>query len=83
VGFVGAQNVLDLDEPVMGSEDFCYMLQACPGSLFLLGTKSTPGTIRSLHHPEYDFNDEILPVGAGLWVRLAEAWLPAGPTRSE
>ncbi len=76
VEFLGGDKVVDLDAPVMGSEDFCYMLQACPGAIFFLGTASSPKAC-PLHHPGYDFNDEILTVGAGFWTFLAEAYLGA------
>ncbi|WP_371154018.1 M20 aminoacylase family protein [Jannaschia sp. 2305UL9-9] len=51
-----------------GGEDFAYMLQACPGAYIQLGIGEGPG----LHHPEYDFNDEIIPLGCSYWVALAE-----------
>ena len=78
---VGADNVLEF-EPTMGSEDFSYFLQAKPGCYFLIGNGH--GSHRQgghgmgpcmLHNPSYDFNDELIPLGATLWVRLAEAWL--------
>ncbi|HEX7390015.1 MAG TPA: M20 aminoacylase family protein [Acidiphilium sp.] len=72
--FAGAENVVDLARPFMGSEDFAYMLAARPGSYFFLGTASGKGD-RPLHHPAYDFNDEILPVGAGFWTGLVEDFL--------
>jgi hippurate hydrolase len=72
--FAGAENVIDLKHPKMGSEDFTYMLQACPGSYVLLGTRSGPED-KPLHHPAYDFNDAVLPVGAGFWTHLTEAFL--------
>ena len=74
VQFAGVENVNDLDQPRMGSEDFTYMLQACPGCYFFIGTASSPDPI-SLHHPGYDFNDDILPIGAGFWTQLTEAFL--------
>jgi hippurate hydrolase len=74
VQFAGVENVIDLDQPLMGSEDFTYMLQACPGCYFFIGTASTPDA-SPLHHPGYDFNDEILPIGAGFWTQLTEAFL--------
>ncbi len=78
---VGADNVLDF-EPTMGSEDFSYFLQAKPGCYFLIGNGD--GTHREgghgmgpcmLHNPSYDFNDDLIPLGATAWVRLAEKWL--------
>jgi amidohydrolase len=80
---VGAENVLEF-EPTMGSEDFSYFLQAKPGCYFLIGNGD--GTHREgghgmgpcmLHNPSYDFNDELIPLGATAWVRLAEKWLAA------
>ena len=83
VQFAGVENVTDLDQPLMGSEDFTYMLQACPGCYFFIGTASTSDA-SSLHHPGYDFNDEILPIGAGFWTQLTEAFLaPDKPHTSD
>lgn len=74
IQFAGTENVIDLDRPSMGSEDFSYMLQVCPGCYFFLGTQSSSAT-KPLHHPGYDFNDDILPIGAGFWTHLTEAFL--------
>jgi hippurate hydrolase len=74
VQYAGAENVVDLDRPLMGSEDFSYMLQACPGSYFFIGASSSTDAKR-LHHPGFDFNDDILSIGAGFWTHLAEAFL--------
>ena len=57
--------------PVMGAEDFSYMLEARPGAFIFVGNGDTAG----LHHPAYDFNDETIPVGASYWVRLVETAL--------
>ncbi len=74
VSFAGQDKVYDLPRPMMGSEDFAYMLAKRPGSYFFLGTQRTPND-PPLHHPRYDFNDDILPVGTTLWVELAERYL--------
>jgi amidohydrolase len=80
---VGADNVLEY-EPTMGSEDFSFFLQAKPGCYFVIGNGD--GTHREgghglgpcmLHNPSYDFNDELIPLGATAWVRIAEEWLAA------
>jgi len=71
---VGEKNVSKFT-PTMGGEDFAYFLQACPGAYIALGAGAgadSPG----LHNPHYDFNDEVLPVGAAYWVKLAETALP-------
>jgi hippurate hydrolase len=77
----GARNVIEF-EPTMGAEDFSYFLQHKPGCYFLIGNGD--GTHRQgghgmgpcmLHNPSYDFNDDLIPLGATLWVRLAEKWL--------
>jgi hippurate hydrolase len=77
----GADNVLDF-EPTMGAEDFSYFLLEKPGCYFLIGNGDGSHRIGGhgmgpcmLHNPSYDFNDELIPLGATLWVRLAEAWL--------
>ncbi len=79
---VGADKVDTHAEPTMGAEDFAYMLQEKPGCYVFLGNGD--GTHRhaghglgpcNLHNPSYDFNDDLLPVGATYWVRLAEAYL--------
>jgi hippurate hydrolase len=57
----------------MGSEDFTYMLEACPGAFINIGIGSTEGP---LHSPRYDFNDAALPMGASLLARLVEKKLP-------
>ncbi|MGO8920107.1 MAG: M20 aminoacylase family protein [Stellaceae bacterium] len=67
---VGEGNV-DRDlAPTMGSEDFAFMLQARPGAYVFIG--NGPGNGAGLHNPRYDFNDEILPIGASYWARLVE-----------
>jgi hippurate hydrolase len=71
----GADKVIDLARPFMGSEDFAYMLQERPGTYFFLGSKVS-GEEKPLHHPAYNFNDDLLPVGAAFWTELAEAYLP-------
>jgi amidohydrolase len=57
--------------PLMGAEDFAYMLQERPGAFIYVGN----GDSAMLHHPAYDFNDEAIPVGTSYWVRLAETAL--------
>jgi len=71
---VGQDKVHDIPRPMMGSEDFAYMVAERPGSYFFLGTRRTEND-PPLHHPRFDFNDAALPIGASLWVELAEAWL--------
>lgn len=75
VRFAGADKVVDLARPFMGSEDFAYMLQERPGTYFFLGSKVS-GEEKPLHHPAYNFNDDLLPIGAAFWTELAEAYLP-------
>lgn len=71
----GEEKVVDLPRPSMGSEDFAYMLAERPGTYFLLGTKRSDND-PPLHHPRFDFNDDVLPIGTSFWVELAEAYLP-------
>jgi amidohydrolase len=86
---VGAGNVKEFD-PTMGAEDFSFFLEKKPGCYFVIGNGD--GSHRSgghgegpcmLHNPSYDFNDQLIPLGGTMWVRLAEEWLkraaPAAP----
>jgi len=71
----GAGNVITDHEPTMGGEDFAYMLQAKPGAYVFLGQGGAAlGCL--LHNPGYDFNDEVIPLGAGYLAALAEESLP-------
>jgi hippurate hydrolase len=79
---VGEANVVRQHEPAMTAEDFSFMLKARPGSYFVIGNGD--GAHREmghgigpcmLHNPSYDFNDELLPIGASLWVNLVERFL--------
>ena len=72
----GAQNVITDFSPVMGGEDFSYMLQAKPGAYVFLGQGGGPSAC-FLHNPGYDFNDEVIPLGAGYLAALVEEALPA------
>ena len=67
----GPANVDPNTPPVMGGEDFSYMLETRPGAFIFIGN----GDTAYLHHPEYDFNDEIIPHGVSYWVSLAETAL--------
>ena len=80
---VGPQGVVPI-EPSMGAEDFSFFLQAVPGCYFHIGNGD--GAHRAgghgmgpcmLHNPSYDFNDDLIPLGATAWVRIAERWLAA------
>ena len=79
---VGANKVNTQIEPTMGAEDFAFMLQEKPGCYVFIGNGE--GDHRdsghglgpcNLHNPSYDFNDELIPLGASYWVRLAESYL--------
>jgi amidohydrolase len=71
---VGATAVTRDTEPVLGSEDFSLMLEKRPGCYVFIGNGAGEGACM-IHDPWYDFNDDILPIGASFWVRLAEAAL--------
>jgi hippurate hydrolase len=87
IDMVGAARV-QVQEPTMGAEDFAYMLQAKPGAYCFIANGD--GSHREmghgagpcmLHNPSYDFNDDLIPLGATYWVRLSEAWLSSpGPS---
>ncbi|HEU5444701.1 MAG TPA: M20 aminoacylase family protein [Pseudolabrys sp.] len=59
--------------PMMGAEDFSFMLNARPGAFIWIGNGASAG----LHHPSYNFNDEVIPFGTSYWVKLVETALPA------
>jgi hippurate hydrolase len=78
---VGADKVM-AQEPTMGAEDFSYMLQARPGAYCFISNGEGDhreighgGGPCTLHNPSYDFNDELIPLGATYWVQLASRWL--------
>ena len=70
---VGPDNVHDGIKPVMGSEDFAFMLKRVPGAYVFMGN----GDTAPVHHPAYDFNDEALPYGVAYWSELARRALEA------
>ena len=76
---VGRDNVNANQEPIMGSEDFSYMLESKPGAYILIG-QGDDTCVNPLHHSSYDFNDEILPIGAIYWATLVEQELPMAGT---
>ena len=68
----GSERLHNQIPPNMTSEDFGFMLEERPGAYVLIGN-ATPGEAApSLHHPKYDFNDEIIPAGVRYWVALAQ-----------
>ncbi len=71
----GKGNVVTDVEPTMGGEDFSFMLQARPGAYVWLGQGGGPGGC-FLHNPNFDFNDEVIPLGAGYLAALVEEALP-------
>jgi amidohydrolase len=69
---IAGQDKVDTNvAPVMGAEDFSFMLNERPGAFIFVGNGDSAG----LHHQAYDFNDETIPVGTSYWVRLAETAL--------
>ncbi len=72
-GIVGAGNVDSNITPVMGGEDFSFMLEARPGAFIFMGN----GDTANVHHPAYNFNDDAIPVGVSYWARLVETAMPA------
>ena len=59
--------------PLMGAEDFSFMLEQRPGAYIFLGNGDTAG----VHHPAYDFNDEASLYGVSLWAKIVETGMPA------
>lgn len=74
-GLLGGHRVLRLP-PSMGSEDFSYFLQRCPGAFMVIGCcEPQGGPAPMLHTPQFDVCEEVLPLGVELFVRMAEAFL--------
>jgi amidohydrolase len=69
----GAGKVDTTIAPLMGGEDFSYMLLKRPGAYIFLGNGDTAG----VHHPAYDFDDSAIPYGVSLWAKLVETAMPA------
>ena len=79
---VGDENVNDSVEPTMGAEDFAFMLQEVPGCYVFIGNGMGDHRLAghglgpcTLHNGSYDFNDDLLPLGATYWVKLAQEWM--------
>ncbi|WP_114943158.1 M20 aminoacylase family protein [Microvirga calopogonii] len=71
---VAGENAVDTTVlPLMGAEDFSYMLEERPGAYIFLGNGDTAG----VHHPAYDFNDEASAYGVSLWAKIVETGMPA------
>jgi hippurate hydrolase len=68
----GSDNVDAATPPLMGGEDFSFMLEARPGAFIFIGNGNTAG----VHHPKYDFNDKAIPAGISYWGRLVETAMP-------
>lgn len=65
--------------PNMTSEDFGFMLEARPGAYVLIGNAPAETGAPALHHPKYDFNDDIIPAGVRYWVALARDYFRRSP----
>ncbi|PUE12506.1 M20 aminoacylase family protein [Limnohabitans sp. T6-20] len=79
---LGAERITRQGRPLTGSEDFAFMLEHCPGSYFMIGNgtgdgagEGQPAHACMVHNPGYDFNDDILPVGAAFWALLTQRYL--------
>jgi amidohydrolase len=70
---VGGDGAVAETDPMMGAEDFAYMLEARPGAFIFCGNGNTAG----LHHPAYNFNDDAIVYGTSYWIRLVENSLAA------
>jgi hippurate hydrolase len=74
---VGAANVEPDMQPIMGAEDFAFMLKGRPGCYVFIGNGAGEGTCH-VHNPRYDFNDDAIPYGVSYWVRLVEEFFARG-----
>jgi hippurate hydrolase len=68
----GSSEKVETSRPAMGAEDFAFMLQARPGAMITIGNGDSAG----LHHPAYDFNDDVIPIGVRYWINLISIELP-------
>ena len=78
VALVGEDKVVRQTEPLTGSEDFAYMLEAVPGSYLFIGNGDAANGGHGacmVHNPNYDFEDRNIPIGAAFWVQLAKRYL--------
>jgi hippurate hydrolase len=78
IALVGADHVVQQTEPLTGSEDFAYMLEAVPGSYLFIGNGDEASGGHGacmVHNPNYDFEDRNIPIGAAFWVKLTERYL--------
>ena len=73
--WLGRDGLISDMEPLTGSEDFSFMLDACPGCYVVIGNGEEGHIGCSPHNPNYDFNDDILAIAASYWVKLAETYL--------
>ena len=71
----GANAIVEVDTPSMGAEDFAFYLQRVPGAMLWLGNASAEGVSPMIHNPQFDFNDNAIPVAIRLWVSLATQFL--------
>ena len=69
----GARNVISDAPPMLGAEDFAFMLQDKPGAFIFIGNGDSAG----LHHPAYNFDDDAIVYGTSYWIRLVETQLAA------
>ena len=82
IELLGIERITCQGRPLTGSEDFAFMLEHCPGSYLMIGNGAGEGTDEGaaahacmVHNPGYDFNDDILPVGAAFWALLTQRYL--------
>lgn len=72
---IGKENV-EILRPLMGGEDFAYYLERCPGAFFRLGTRNEEkGIIHPLHNSLFDIDEEVLPLGVEVFVRVIDQYL--------
>lgn len=69
---VGSENVLDADLPMAGGEDFSYFAEAVPGAYFFLGAKKEGEDTPVCHHPDFDFDDDLLPLGIRMFLGILQ-----------
>ncbi|MFO0635712.1 MAG: hypothetical protein U0168_22965 [Nannocystaceae bacterium] len=79
IATVGAERVSDAGLLMAGGEDFAYMAQAVPGAFFFVGTGAPDREVPGCHHPDFDFDDRVIPTALAMFMGLVADRLAPAP----